>query len=129
MPGEGRALASEDDVAVALDNLIENALLYSPPGTTVTVEARAAAGVASVAVTDEVPGVAPGRRSGSSSASPGARRAATRRTGLGLAIVRTLARRWGGDARIESLPGGGARAELSLPAAPAPVTGREPVVA
>ena len=37
-------LASEDDVAVALDNLIENALLYSPPGTTVTVEARADGG-------------------------------------------------------------------------------------
>ena len=129
-PGEGRALASEDDVAVALDNLIENALLYSPPGTTVTVEARAAAGVASVAVTDEGPGLAPGEeervferfaRGAAGRDAPG--------TGLGLAIVRTLARRWGGDARIESLPGGGARAELSLPAASAAVPGREPVVA
>jgi two-component system, OmpR family, sensor kinase len=129
-PGEARALASEDDVAVALDNLIENALLYSPPGTTVTVEARTADGVVSVAVTDEGPGLAPGEeervferfaRGSAGRDAPG--------TGLGLAIVRTLARRWGGEARIASLPGGGARAELSLPAAPASVAGREPVVA
>lgn len=128
--GEGHALASEDDVAVALDNLIENALLYSPPGTTVTVEARVDGGRALVAVTDEGPGLAPGEeervferfaRGAAGRNAPG--------TGLGLAIVRTLARRWGGDARIESLPGGGARAELSLPAASAPVPGREPVVA
>jgi signal transduction histidine kinase len=129
-PGEARALASEDDVAVALDNLIENALLYSPVGTTVTVEARTAGGVVSVAVTDEGPGLAPGEeervferfaRGSAGRDAPG--------TGLGLAIVRTLARRWGGEARIASLPGGGARAELSLPAAPASVAGREPVVA
>jgi signal transduction histidine kinase len=130
LPGEGRALASEDDVGVALDNLIENALLYSPAGTTVTVETRAAAGVASVMVTDEGPGLAPGEeeRVFDRFARGAAGRDAAG-TGLGLAIVRTLARRWGGEARIESLPEGGARAELSLPAASAPVPGREPIVA
>jgi two-component system sensor histidine kinase TctE len=41
-------------------------------------------------------------------------------TGLGLAIVRTLARRWGGEAGIGDRPGGGARAEVTLPLAAAP---------
>ena len=38
-------------------------------------------------------------------------------TGLGLAIVETLARRWGGSARIANRPEGGARAEVELPVA------------
>ena len=31
------ACASDDDVAIMLDNLVENAIHYSPPGTTVSI--------------------------------------------------------------------------------------------
>ena len=116
------AAASEEDVAIVLDNLLENALLYSPPGTDVTVEWRRESGAAVVAVLDHGPGVERAdaerlfdrfARGPAGAQAPG--------TGLGLAIVRTLARRWGGDASLATRAGGGARAEVRLPAtAPAP---------
>ena len=68
LDGDGDALvrAGEEDVAIALDNLIENALVYAPAGTTVTVtwddQGR-------LAVLDEGPGVRPGSSGTSSSAS------------------------------------------------------------
>ena len=37
-------------------------------------------------------------------------------SGLGLPIARELARRWGGDVTLGARPGGGAIAELTLPA-------------
>ncbi|HEX8743264.1 MAG TPA: ATP-binding protein [Thermoleophilaceae bacterium] len=114
---EACVLSSTHDLAIVLDNLIENALNYSPPGTAVTIEWSADGDRARLAVTDEGPGVAPAedghlferfyRGEAGRRGAPG--------TGLGLAIVETLARRWGGGARIASRPEGGARAELELP--------------
>lgn len=114
--GDGDALvrAGEEDVAIALDNLIENALVYTPAGTTVTVawdrQGR-------LAVIDEGPGVPPGEER---QVFERFRRGRTDRpgTGLGLAIVDALARRWGGSASIRSREDGvGARAEVVLPLA------------
>jgi two-component system, OmpR family, sensor kinase len=111
------ARASEEDLAIVLDNLIENALKYSPAGT-VTLECGVNGGQAYVAVADEGPGLEPGEdervferfaRGRGGQVSPG--------TGLGLALVATLARRWGGSARVVNRPEGGARAEVWLPAA------------
>lgn len=115
LDGDGDAFvrAGEEDVAIALDNLIENALVYAPAGTTVTV---AWDENGRLAVLDEGPGVPPGdeRR-----VFERFRRGRTDRpgTGLGLAIVETLARRWGGSASIRSRAEGGARAEVVLPKA------------
>ena len=125
---EVRALASHEDVATAVDNLVENALTYGRPGTTVTVEWRRRGGEAVLAVADDGPGLAPGEeeqvfeRFRRGSAAGGGRAG----TGLGLAIVRTLAERWGGTATIANRPEGGARAELRLPLAAA--REREPAV-
>jgi two-component system, OmpR family, sensor kinase len=106
------------DVAHILDNLIENALRYSPPGTDVTVETSRENGQATLRVCDDGPGIPAedrervferfyrgtnGRRAG-----PG--------TGLGLAIVAELVRRWGG--RVRLLDGPGTRVEATFPAAP-----------
>jgi signal transduction histidine kinase len=111
------ARASEEDIAIVLDNLIENALNYSPGGT-VTVECGRERDEVFVAVSDEGPGLEPGEeervfdrfaRGSGGRGAPG--------TGLGLALVATLARRWGGSARIANRPEGGARAEVRLPAA------------
>jgi signal transduction histidine kinase len=106
------------DLAHILDNLIENALRYCPPGTEVAVETSSDNGRATLRVYDDGPGIPPedrarvferfyrgtnGRRAG-----PG--------TGLGLAIVAELARRWGGEVRL--LDGPGTRVETSFPASP-----------
>jgi signal transduction histidine kinase len=119
--GGASAEASRADVAAMLDNLIENALNYSPSGTTVTVETGRDERWSWFAVCDEGPGVAPGederlferfyRGSGSTG---------TEGTGLGLAVVEALAKRWGGGATIRNREGGGARAEVRLPAATLP---------
>jgi len=115
----GVAAVSDEDLAIVLDNLIENALVYSPDGGMITLECDREGTDVVVAVTDEGPGLKPGEeeqvferfsRGSSGQSAPG--------TGLGLAIVATLARRWGGSARISNRPTGGARAEVRLPAAP-----------
>jgi signal transduction histidine kinase len=116
---EGVAVwSSASDVAHILDNLIENALRYCPPGTEVTVDAARRDGRGSLVVSDTGPGIPPedreriferfyrgatGRQAGSG-------------TGLGLAIVAEIATRWGGEVRL--LDGGGTRVEASFPAPP-----------
>ncbi len=116
--GHARVWANPNDLAHVLDNLIENALRYCPPGTTVTVDAGTSDGRAAVTVSDTGPGISPEDRArvferfyrGSSGreAGPG--------TGLGLAIVSELARHWGGEVRL--LDGPGTRIEVSFPRLP-----------
>jgi len=110
-------LAVEEDLAIILDNLIENALHYSPEGSWVTIEFGREGADAYLAVLDDGPGIAPGeeeavferfRRGSASKSSSG--------SGLGLAIVQTLAQRWGGRASLSARPEGGTRAEIRLPA-------------
>jgi two-component system, OmpR family, sensor kinase len=110
--------ADSADLAHILDNLIENALRYCPPGTEVAVESWAEDSRAWLVVADDGPGIpaedrtriferfyrgANGRKTG-----PG--------TGLGLAIVAELAGRWGGEVRL--LAGPGTRVEASFPVSP-----------
>jgi two-component system, OmpR family, sensor kinase len=118
-PGEDVVVhAVEEDLAIILDNLIENALHYSPSGGAVMIEFGRDGDDAYLAVLDEGPGLAPGEeeavfeRFGRGSASKNAPSG----TGLGLAIVQTLAQRWGGEATLTSRPEGGTRAEIRLPA-------------
>ena len=117
--GEGAPVvaATDADLAVILDNLIENALNYSPAGTAVTIEWGVAGETAWVAVLDEGPGSTRTSASASSSASTAARPRAAERPGPGSAC--RWWRRWrsAGTARCRSCerPEGGTRAELRLP--------------
>jgi signal transduction histidine kinase len=112
--GDAFVRSADEDVAITLDNLIENALVYAPAGTRVTVTWDANG---RLAVLDEGPGVAPGEER---RVFERFRRGRTDRpgTGLGLAIVDALARRWGGSASIAMRDDrAGARAEVVLPLA------------
>ena len=103
--GDAAAVGSgnADDVATSLDNLIENALVHAPEGSTVTITWGREGSEAFVAVLDEGPGISARGRRGRVSALPARRGAARGRggTGLGLAIVGALAARWGGSASLQ----------------------------
>lgn len=100
------------DIERALDCLIENALLYSPPRSSVEVVTASSR----VEVRDRGPGVAEEEREAVFErfhrGRAGQRGPAG--SGLGLAIARELARGWNGDVTLEPRDGGGAIAVLSL---------------
>jgi signal transduction histidine kinase len=101
-----------------LDNLIENALRYSRAGGRVTIGWRADGKRVRIGVEDEGRGIDESERErvferfyrGSAS------RGREEGTGLGLNVVEALAGRWGGEASLSNRAGGGARAEIVLPA-------------
>ena len=114
--GEVPVRAGSRELAAILDNLVENAIKYSPRGSPVTIECDTENGRASVGVTsnsgpldEEVARHAFERFYRGRGGGPG--------TGLGLPIVEALARRRGGRARLENVDGGKVRAEVVLPTA------------
>jgi two-component system, OmpR family, sensor kinase len=114
--------AAMGDLETMIDNLVENALIYTAPGTPIRIEWGGEDGDAFIAVLDHGRGIDDDeadrvfdrfyRGRASHDGTPG--------TGLGLAIVDALARRWGGRAALANRPEGGARAELRFPAVAAP---------
>ena len=115
----GAVWAAPADVAHILDNLLENAIRYSPRGAQIDVELGQDGGRPGFIVADTGPGIPPEERAHvferfyrgmeGRSAGPG--------TGLGLAIVAELADRW--DGRVELLDGPGTRVRATFPAVPA----------
>jgi signal transduction histidine kinase len=108
------AWADPESVAHVLDNLIENAIRYCPPGSRVVVSVADAGGRPAVTVSDNGPGVPAEERDriferfyrGSTG------RAAGKGSGLGLPIVAETIRRWGGEIRL--LEGPGTRIEAAF---------------
>jgi len=98
----------------ALGNLLENAALHTPPGTSVSVAAQLNGADLRVVVADTGPGIPAGaserifekfERLDATSAG----------AGLGLAIARAAIVAQGGRLWVEPNPGGGARFVLLLP--------------
>jgi signal transduction histidine kinase len=97
--------------------LLDNAFRVSPTGGRVTVTAGIAGRRATVAVTDEGPGVPAAERERifePFARLPG-RRPGSRGSGLGLAIAHRIAELHGGTLTIDDAPGGGARFQLAIP--------------
>ena len=100
-------------------NLLHNAIRWTPPGSTVSLEGRATRDVLIIAVCDEGPGVPPAERERifepfEAHEAPNG----SQGTGLGLAISRELARALGGELGVEPRTGGGSRFVLRLPVGP-----------
>ncbi len=113
-------LASTDPQRVRqiLINLLTNAVRHSPEGEQVSVELAASGHGVRIDVVDRGEGIAPEIQASIFDAFDRGAAESGRGTGLGLALSRRLARALGGDLRVESQPGAGARFFLVLPSDP-----------
>lgn len=99
-----------------VNNLLDNALKYTPAGGRVVLTARSESKAALITVTDNGPGVPATEREaifrrlyrGDSSRSQ-------RGLGLGLSMVKAIVEAHGGNAAVDDAPGGGARFTVRLP--------------
>jgi len=119
-PADLTADVDPDRIREAVDNLVDNALRFAPPGTVIGLSGRADRANLIIEVCDAGPGFPAGflphaferfRRpdSGRARSDGGA--------GLGLAIVSAIAQAHGGRATARNLPHGGAAVALELPGA------------
>jgi two-component system OmpR family sensor kinase len=118
LPGPVAVSGVADDLHRLAGNLVENALLHTPPGTPVTVSVRREGDSAVLEVADRGPGVPQELRERvferfASGAGDGA---TGRGSGLGLAIVKAVADAHGGRVELSAADGGGARFRVTLPA-------------
>ncbi|MBI5441394.1 MAG: HAMP domain-containing histidine kinase [Deltaproteobacteria bacterium] len=101
-----------------VENVVSNAIKFSPWKSTVVVTIRSESGAGVVEVEDEGPGVNEADRArlfakfARLSARPTGGESST---GLGLSIVKTLTEAMGGEASLDSPPGRGARFRVRLP--------------
>jgi two-component system OmpR family sensor kinase len=111
-----------------LANLLSNARLHTPAGTTVTVRVRLAGGDVVVQVADDGPGIPPALRERlfqRFTRGDASRNSATGSTGLGLAIAQAVVAAHGGTLTVTSDTG--TTFTLTLPATPAPTPAPIPV--
>jgi two-component system sensor histidine kinase SenX3 len=118
----GLQLRSHERLLVtALANLVDNAIAYSPEGTTVTIATRRSAERVEISVSDEGIGIAAEDQTRIFERFyrvDRARSRATGGTGLGLAIVKHIANNHGGTVSVRSTVGQGSRFTLTLPVRP-----------
>ena len=121
--------ADAQQLAILLNNLVDNALRHTPAGGQVDVEASVHAGSPRLSVSDSGPGIPEADRHrvfdrfyrgqpAESAAGPatGGEGAPFEGSGLGLAIVRAVAERHGAGISLGDGPRGGLRVSLTFPA-------------
>ncbi|MCC6313354.1 MAG: DUF4118 domain-containing protein [Thermomicrobiales bacterium] len=104
------------EISQVLVNLVENALKYTPPGTSIAILARLVPGAVELGVHDAGPGIAAHHqhrlfekfyRSGAPDGIGG--------SGIGLAICKGLVEAHGGEILVRSAPGAGTSVLFTLP--------------
>ncbi len=117
--GSPVAAAPPERVVQVLENLLDNAIGFSPEGAGVTVQAATRDGLAVITVTDSGPGVPEEHlaRVFDRFFSYRPEDGDDAHTGLGLAIVRAVAQANGGSVTAANRPEGGAVFEVRLPLA------------
>jgi two-component system sensor histidine kinase ChvG len=111
-------LATEDCLETVIENLLDNAIGFSPQGGSVRIRVAAEGAMVALAVEDDGPGVPPDRleaifrRHVSSRAADDGSRS---HFGVGLAVVRRTVEVLGGTVTAENVPG--LRVTVRLPAA------------
>jgi two-component system sensor histidine kinase KdpD len=103
-----------------LSNLLQNAVKYTPPGSTITISASRRDGMVLIGVADNGPGIPPGdEKKIFDKFYTTAHHKALKGTGLGLAICHGIIRAHGGEIRAQNMPEGGALFSFTLPLAQA----------
>jgi signal transduction histidine kinase len=118
MPADPVVEVDRNKMRQVVDNLINNAVKYSPRGSVITVLVHANEVIAGFAVRDNGPGIPESERHklfkdyGRLSAQP---TGGEKSTGLGLAICRKIVEAHNGTISVENIPGRGAEFVVSLP--------------
>jgi signal transduction histidine kinase len=118
-PAEDEALPATGEfkrVLQVLMNLLTNAIRYSPEGGQVWIRLDRDGDVASVCIADQGKGIAAEDQERIFGKFERVDTTEAGTTGLGLYISRRLARAMGGDLKVDSAPGQGARFTFTLPA-------------
>jgi len=111
-------LGDRSQVEMAISNLIENAINYSPDGTKVAITLRAANGLAEISISDQGLGIPEKdleRIFERFYRVDPARSRATGGTGLGLSIVKHVVTNHGGDISVWSVEGAGSTFTVRFP--------------
>jgi len=109
--------ADQELMRMALHQLLDNALKYSPPGSPIAVTAEKAQLHVIISVSDQGPGIRAQERSRIFEKfyrSPGTPQNVTG-AGMGLAIALEIARAHGGNIQVENNPAGGAKFSIAIP--------------
>jgi len=115
--------ATNEDMDRILNNLVSNAVKYTPTGGTVSVTLRRAGGYAHLKVIDTGIGIPEDSQSHLFEEffrAPNAKAQVKEGTGLGLAITKDLVTRYGGRIGVESKAGAGTTFAVILPVARQP---------
>ncbi|ONI60496.1 hypothetical protein ALI44B_07700 [Leifsonia sp. ALI-44-B] len=111
--------ADPNRVQQIVDNLIQNAVKYSPEEAEVVVSGRAVDGAVEIAVADNGVGMTPAEARQATNKfyrAPSARYQAIQGVGIGLSIVQSIVRAHHGSLLIDSEPGRGTTVRVALPA-------------
>ena len=114
----GSVAVDLDQLTLALDALVENAVQHTRPGQPIEIAAAAEAGSLRIRVRDGgdgIPEAALGRVFDRFYRVDGSRNRRHGGVGLGLAIVKAIAEAHGGGVSVRSVPGEGSTFELRLP--------------
>lgn len=112
------ALVQRDELRIVLDNLLENAMRFAPPGSEVTVRAASQGEFACLEVVDHGPGISAelgDRAFDRLVRGEGSRNREFGGAGIGLSVVRRIAESRGGLAFHRQTPGGGATVVVRFP--------------
>lgn len=113
-----QVLGDRSQIEMAIRNLVENAINYSPDGTRVAIALREAGGLAEISVSDQGVGIPEKdieRIFERFYRVDPARSRATGGTGLGLSIVKHVVTNHGGDVSVWSVEGAGSTFTIRLP--------------
>jgi signal transduction histidine kinase len=109
--------ADHDRLVQVFGNLIGNAIKFTPPRGTITIEAIAIGAEVQFVVRDTGPGIPEGDLKSVFTPYWQAKKTAHMGAGLGLAIVRGIIEAHGGHVWAENAPGGGAVFRFTVPVA------------